>query len=845
MTNRVLSALVLLLLPLTVYCQDATSFQATETQSDISIDGNLNEDQWQQSIPVTEFRQLDPAEGEPSTRRTEVRLLFGKDDLYIGVMMYDNPEAIEKNLGRRDLYNMADWFMVSIDSYFNRQTAYTFAVNAAGVQLDGQQDDNKKLSISNADPTLPVGLDPSWDAIWFSSVKTIAEGWIAEIRIPYSMLRYSKVELQTWGFHFRRRIPRLGEVSEWPFIPRNERSNLVSGYGRVTGIKGIAPRRNIQIKPYVLSGLDFFEKIDEPGKTDYRLKYDAGGDIKVGLGPNIMLDATISPDFGQVEADPAVLNLTAFETFFAEKRPFFLEGADIFKFGIGNSRLFYTRRFGANEPIIAAAKLSGHTEGGLSFGIMGTTAGQNFNPSHNYGVVRASGRIGVHSSAGGILTYYSSPIKDGIGRQSITGGVDWDLRFRNNEYSFEGISAFSDRNSLIAGGEDDRGFMSGLVLRKREGIIDGHFTLLMFTDKYNPNDIGWISFEQNWYQIWSNVTYKLNSGQSFGRFQRGDLSLHYTRRYSYLEWYDMGSTVNLNLNLTTKNFRLIKIGSKFNDLLGGYDLWETRGLGIWSKPKNIEITGEYNTDERRSWKITPKGSFKKYEKRGSEYTLELQSLLNAGNRLSFQASMKGSWEDSHTAWASNESFFLDNGIWKIGNLSVSPEELDYEDFVILDNNEFLGDILADNDQFAPGQYYVPVFGERDTRSLDLTLRGSLSFTSKFSIQLYTQMFLARGRYANFSILDTPDRMVRFAGYPKKRNFIYKNLQSNFVTRWEYRPGSAIYFVWSHGRNERDEMNPLAPWGESLYDQTINRQIGDIFNIFPNNSFMIKIDYAFF
>ena len=843
--NIILFTLVLSFSQTITYCQQISSLKAITTLLDISIDGNLNEDSWQQSIPVTDFLQLEPVEGESSTRRTEVRLLFGKDDLYIGAMMYDNPDAIEKNLGRRDGYNMADWFMVSVDSYFNKKTAYTFAVNAAGVQLDGQQDDNKKLSINNADPTLPAGFDPSWDAIWFSSVKTTEEGWSAEIRIPYSMLRYSKLATQKWGIHFRRRIPRLGEVSEWPFIPRNERSNLVSGYGEVSGISGIAPRRNLQIKPYVLSGLDLFEKAYDPGRTEHRLKFDAGGDLKVGLGPNIMLDATVSPDFGQVEADPAVLNLTAFETFFAEKRPFFLEGADIFKFGIGNSRLFYTRRFGANEPIIAAAKLSGHTESGLSFGVMGTTAGQNFNPSHNYGVVRMSKTIGVHSSAGGILTFYNSPVNDGIGRQSITGGVDWDLRFNRNKYSFEGITAFSDRKTLIAGGEDDRGYMSGLVLRKRQGIIDGHFTLLMFTDKYNPNDAGWISFEQNWYQIWSNINYKLNSGQSFGPFRRGDLSLHYTRRYSYLEWYDMGSTVNFNTNLTTKNFRLIKIGARFNDLLGGYDLWETRGLGIWAKPKSIELTGEFNTDERRNWKITPKGSFKKYEARGSEYTLELQSLLNAGTRLSFQASMKGSWEDSHTAWASNESFFLDNGTWKIGNLSVSPEELEYEDYVIVHDNEFLGDLLADNDQFAPGQYYVPVFGERDTRSLDLTLRGSLTFTSKFSIQLYTQMFLARGRYDNFSILDTPDNMVAFADYPKKRDFIYKNLQSNFVTRWEYRPGSAIYFVWSHGRNKRDEINPLAPWGESLYDQPVNTQIGDIFKIFPNNSFMIKIDYAFF
>ena len=183
-----------------------------------------------------------------------------------------------------------------------------------------------KLSTTGADPLLPEGLDVSWNAIWFSDVRISDKGWTAEMRIPYSMLRYSRNELQTWGIHCTRRIPKLGEVSEWPYIPRNIRTNLVSGYGQITGIRDIEPRHNIQVRPYLLAGLDLFENENIPGKTDHRLKYDAGGDIKIGMGPNIMLDATISPDFGQVEADPAVLNLTAFETFFEEKRPFFLEG---------------------------------------------------------------------------------------------------------------------------------------------------------------------------------------------------------------------------------------------------------------------------------------------------------------------------------------------------------------------------------------------------------------------------------------------------------------------------------------------------------------------------------------
>jgi Domain of unknown function (DUF5916)/Carbohydrate family 9 binding domain-like len=844
MISRYILPLLIFILPSIVFCQNTPGIKADLTTSHITIDGYLNEDAWQQSEPFPEFRQFKPDEGESSARKTEVRVLFGKDDLYISAIMYDNPESIENNLGRRDEYNRADWFMVSIDSYNNKRTAYTFAVNAANVQLDGQQDDNKKLSIRDVDPTLPAGLDPSWNAIWFSSVKITDESWIAEIRIPYSMLRFSKMELQTWGFKFGRRIPRLGELSEWPYIPRNERSNLVSGYGQVSRIMGISPKRNIQIKPYLLSGLDFFENESNPGTGDYRLKYNVGGDIKIGLGSNIILDATISPDFGQVEADPAVLNLTAFETFFAEKRPFFLEGADIFKFGIGNSRLFYTRRFGANEPIIAAAKLSGQTKQGLSFGILGTTAGKNFNPSHNYGVIRASHILGQYSSVGGIFTLYNSPLSDGIGWKSITGGVDWDIRFNSNKFSFEGISAFSDRTSLLTG-EDEKGVMSGLVLRKREGIIDGHLTLLMFTDKYNPNDMGWISFEQNWYQIWSSVAYKINSGQSFGPFQRGDINFHYTRRYSFLEWYDMGSTVRLGTDLTTKGFRNIQIGSRFNDLFGGYDIWETRGLGLWEKPISIEVSGEYATDDRRNWNITPKGSLEKFSEKGSEYTLELQSNLNAGTRLSFQMNMKGSWEDSKTAWASNESFINDAGVWKVGESSALPEDLLPADFTPFDDNDLLGDILADVDQYTPGQFYVPVFGERDTRSLDLTLRGSLTFTSSFSIQLYTQLFLARGRYENFSILTNPDHLAEFSAYPKKRDFTYKNLQSNFVTRWEYRPGSTIYLVWSHGRNKRDKMNPLAPYGTSHYEQTIPGQIGDIFNIFPNNSFMLKFDYAFF
>ncbi len=827
-----------------LFSQESGSFTASVTNFDIVIDGNLNEEAWKDARAVSDFIQYEPAEGEESNYKTVVRILFGKDDLYVGAMLYDNRENIENNLGRRDEYNRADWFMVSIDSYNSSKTAFTFAVNAAGVQLDGQQDDSRRVSSREMNPLLPAGLDVSWDAIWYSGVSITDEGWAAEMRIPYNMLRYSRKEVQTWCVYFLRRIPKSGEVSEWPYIPRNRRNNLVSGYGKITEIRGIDPRLNVQVRPYILAGLDIFENENVPREADHRLKGNAGGDIKIGIGPNVILDATIRPDFGQVEADPAVLNLTAFQTLFPEKRPFFLEGADIFKFGIGLSRLFYSRRFGADEPIIAALKLSGRTEKDLSFGLMGVTAGENFNPSNNYAVFRASQRIREYSSAGGILTYYYSPAGEGTGWQSLTGGVDWDLRFNDNKWGFEGIAAFADRNSLVEGVKDQSGMMGSLLLRKRQGLLDGHLAFLMFTDQYNPNDIGWITFEQNWYQIWASIKYKLNGGREFGSFQRGEISVQYERRLSILELYDMGSATNIRATFTTKKFRQITTGTRLLDPFGGYDLWETRGLWVWARPRGAEISGEVSSDDRKKWKITPKASVRKYDNKGSEYLIDFQGTVNPGTKVSLMANIKGSWENNRTAWASNETFFMDNTSWKIGNESTSPENLSETDFTAFDDNGTLTGILTDVKEYQPDKYYVPVFGTRDTRSLDFTVRASLTLTSKFSMQLYSQLFTAKGRYDNFSILTNPDRMVPFPEYPKRRDFNYKNLHSNFVTRWEYRPGSAIYLVWSHSRNKDDVLNPLAPWGDSLYKQSFGGQISELFRTFPRNSFMIKIDYAF-
>ncbi len=306
-----------LLLALAGLATDTPSLEAAPVNAAIHVDGRLDEADWRNAPPASGFLQSEPNEGAQPSQKTEVRVLFSDDALYVGARMFDTePSKIQRTLGRRDAFNQADWFQVAIDGYRDRKTALLFAVNAAGVQVDG--------TLSGGDDDL------SWDAVWTSEVHVDDEGWTAEIKIPYSMLRFSRAERQTWGINFRRAIPRTAEEVEWSLVRReDEARGVVAGFGTLEGLRGIHPRRNVQVTPYVLAGA----RIDEErrGLSDAALDANVGADVKVGLAPNVTLDLTVNPDFGQVEADPATLNLSAFEVVLRERRPFFVEGLDIFQ----------------------------------------------------------------------------------------------------------------------------------------------------------------------------------------------------------------------------------------------------------------------------------------------------------------------------------------------------------------------------------------------------------------------------------------------------------------------------------------------------------------------------------
>ncbi|HKA59891.1 MAG TPA: DUF5916 domain-containing protein, partial [Gemmatimonadales bacterium] len=289
----------------------------------ISLDGRLNEPDWMLVQPVTELRQVDPDEGALVSERTEVRILYDGDALYVGARLFDRePGKIIRRLARRDASTHSDEFTVFIDGYHDHMTAVRFSVNPAGVKGDQLEGGDGEFS------------DKSWDPVWEAATTIDSLGWTAEIRIPFTQLRFSAAHQQVWGVRFEREIRRKNEVALFPFVPKTERG-LASRFGHLEGLTRLGTPRHLEVLPYALARGQYHKPENATDPFNPASSYYASGglDLKYRMRSNLTFDATFNPDFGQVEADPADVNLTAYETFFEEKRPFFVEGSNIFTFG--------------------------------------------------------------------------------------------------------------------------------------------------------------------------------------------------------------------------------------------------------------------------------------------------------------------------------------------------------------------------------------------------------------------------------------------------------------------------------------------------------------------------------
>ncbi len=437
-----------------------------------TLDGQLDDDAWRAATPITELVQSDPEEGRPVSQHTEIRIVYDDEALYVGARLYDREAPrIVARLGRRDAFTASDDFRVLIDSYHDHNTAYRFDVNAAGVRGDIVFGNDGGFA------------DDSWDPVWDAATTRDSLGWTAEERIPFSQLRFSGAHDQVWGIRFVRTIQRRHEFAMWPFVAKTE-NGFVSRFGHLLGISAIPAPRRLEVLPYTVA-----HGTSSPGSVDGspfsgRSAYagGAGVDVKYGVTSNLTLDATINPDFGQVEADPAFVNLTQFEQFLSERRPFFVEGANIFAFGglgefigfSGTPRLFYTRRIGRpptgryttssvpggfldlppSTTLLGAAKLTGRTRG-WSLGVveavtpverapfedtLGVRSLQDAEPFTNYFVGRAKRDFHGGQTGVGLLTTAVNRDLRGTGfnllrSAAYLAGADFFHRWKGSTYS--------------------------------------------------------------------------------------------------------------------------------------------------------------------------------------------------------------------------------------------------------------------------------------------------------------------------------------------------------------------------------------------------------------------------
>jgi hypothetical protein len=780
------------------------------TVTPIHIDGQLTEEQWNSAVAVSDFQQFDPEEGAEPTEQTSIKILYDDNALYVGVMCYDSdPSGIVKQLTRRDRTVQADRISVIIDSYHDHSTAFLFSGSVSGVQSDGL------LSQDG------ISYDVQWDAVWDFNAATTSEGWSAEFKIPYSALRFTQQESDyTWGINFRRYIARKKETDEWVLVRRSDAPpgtiSSVSKMGHLVGLQNIRPPHHLEIVPYAVSSQSYLSQ-PSPFPLQKKLSPNTGVDIKYGLTNNFTLDVAVNPDFGQVEVDQSVLNLTVFETFYPEKRPFFLEGAQIFSFGnmFDNRqlRMFYSRRIGKrpypslfpdsgfgllDEPrtttILGAGKLTGKTSDGLAIGVLTAVTEREeateenlnglkgktilYEPQASYNVVRLKQDVLEHSSIGCIAT---GTFKEQT-LPTLTGGVDWNLRLDDGTYAIDGYLAGS--QLTIAPQQRLTGGAGRIGVGKLGGEHWLAFSLYDFaTRNFFINDLGYYGQPKE-HGGFTQVTYKEDFASA--PLRRYSLSLQHDYRWNW-DGAKTTSTFEIESSNEFINFWTLKVN--YYHYFTAYDDASRGIIGLYKRPSSDLLALTAQTDPRKSVVIAHQSQYQTSEKNLSYYLLGTQLTLRPNTWMEFAPSITYASTRNEEAWPL--FFYTSNG----RNL----------------------------------------FGDRDIDQYDFSLRGTITFTRSISLQFFTQLLLAKGQYINFKELVAPDRLTPYP-YDKTTNptpdFNEKTVNANLVFRWEYLPGSTFYLVWTQAR-----------YGDNgIYNRTFGDNFSDAFKLPMDNVILAKITY---
>jgi hypothetical protein len=806
--------------------------------SPIDIDGDLSEAGWTSVVPITDFRQREPLEGGPPSQRTEVRVAYDSTHLYVGVRALDSdPAGIVAHLNRRDEYSPSDWIHVLVDSYHDRRTAYEFAVNPVGVKVDKYWFDDWKE-------------DASWDAVWDAQTAVDDLGWRAEFRIPFSQLRFNPTATRQFGFAVVREIARTNETSTWPLLPRSA-NGYVSSFGELNGLSfGGAPKR-LELVPYSVAQLATDRREpDNPLIDPVDPGLSVGLDFKYAFTPGLMLTSTINPDFGQVEADPAVVNLSAFETFFAERRPFFVEGGGIFRFDVNCNDdqctgLFYSRRIGrtpqkeldvpdeayvqvpAQSTILGAAKVTGRI-GRFSFGALnaltqeetatishdGEQTRVKVEPLTNYAVLRGRREFANQSSIGFMATSTArriTPDVSDIAANAFTGGLDWDWRVAPayavrgywagsavrgtaeaiDRLQTNGVHTFQRTDAVTLDYDPTRTSLGGAAAQVSLGKIAGERTrfssvVSVKSPGFDINDIGFLRRADE--RTMSNwLQVRDDRPSRFFRSLRGNLN-------QWAGWNFDGDRISAGFNVNahavfTSNWRT---GAGYTVELEAYDDRLTRGGPGGLRNPAWSLWQYLESDNRRP------------------LFFEHAHFYSADGHGTRQFELRPS-----VTYRPTPSLSLNGGF----NIMRND-----------DDSQWIEEVEDEADT-----HYA--FGRLHQTTFALTTRVNYTLTRNLSIQVYAEPFVSAGDYTGFKELVDgrapryEDRYAPFA-YMDNPDFNFTSFRMTNVVRWEYRPGSTLFVVWQQGREEETESG----------DFSFGRDVAGIFKSPAANVFLVKIAY---
>ncbi|MBA3580136.1 MAG: carbohydrate binding family 9 domain-containing protein [Gemmatimonadaceae bacterium] len=848
--------------PRAEYAHDrhAPAASAARVTTPVRIDGQLDEAAWQSATPITEFTQAAPSEGHPASERTEVRILYDDNALYIGAKMYDR-QQVRTRMGRRDMeMSASDWLTVIIDARHDHRTSFGFEVNPAGVRRDQTRADR--------------GEDDSWDPVWETSTSISDSGWVAEMRIPFSQVRFSGAVEQTWGMQIERQIARNQEFSSWAYTPPGQPGGAPR-YGHVTNLTRLATGKRLEFMPYVVSKAEMIDRGGNPFRKDRELKLDVGADLKYRLASSLTLDATVNPDFGQVEVDPAEINLTAFESFFPERRPFFIEGSELFRFGgDGANNVFYSRRIGRrpslappyaardvpNETsILGAVKLTGRTAGGWATGVLdavtaremgrfqapdGTRGETVAEPRTNYFVGRV--RRELRSGATSIGALFGALNRDletdelaaALRSAAYSGGIDFSHQWAQRTFTLQGFVAAShvrgepgviaatqrlpyhyfqrpdaDHLDYDPALESLTGFSGAISLGKQAGRHwSGRTQLSTITPDYEVSDLG---FQRRADRIDLEAGVNYNESRPRGMFRRHGAYSNGRTEYNY------GGD-----NVSTRFF------------VGGFG----QLMNYWNLNANLQHSLAGTVDDRltRGGPVADRPGFS---------SINVNVSSDPRNKL---VGSVGGFANRGRAGDHTE-------VW--GGLTLKPAphwDLSLEPSFGRGNSaaQYLQRLVDPSATNTFGTRYI--FAELEQTTFAVSTRVNYTFSPGMSLQIFMQPFLATGDYGppkefaapgRFDFLEYGKDIGEIANgrvYPTGQasggpsfalpqpDFNVRSLRGNAVMRWEWRPGSTLYLAW---QQNRESFEPIGEFG-------LGRDLSSLFKTAPNDVFLVKVSYWF-